>query len=91
MERSTLRIEISGSQSNFDVCGNVKCSAGLSQVAYSAYHAGKLGWRNKVLPKDEAKAYGKQYLLLCPECAKNTEQQLQPDNGWRDNTPGQPF
>jgi len=68
MFQSTLLINIADDKHEFSICGNRRCDAGISSVAYSAYHAGILGWRNVELPKDEAKAYGKKFLLLCPEC-----------------------
>lgn len=71
MDRSILTIHYDEKSDSFYICDNKKCSAGLSSVAYSDFHASEIGWTRMNLSAQESEAYGKNYLLLCPECAKN--------------------
>jgi len=55
-------------------CDCTECSSGRFDIIYNIYQASIIGWVRKILPKKEAKAFGKDEIILCPECAKNIEQ-----------------
>lgn len=67
--RSRLTIHHNSKSADHSLCDNPRCTASLSDEAYSGYHASVLGWRRVVLPAAEAAAFGKKNMLLCPQCA----------------------
>ena len=70
-ERSMLcSMSVNGDAATFTICDNRQCNAGLQHLAYSRYHIQKLGWVRRELPPAEAEAFGRDYIILCPECAK---------------------
>jgi hypothetical protein len=63
LNRSILTLRISDEKQEFYVCGCYNCIGGLSDIAYSHYHAGELGWRTMQFTEEEC-------FVTCPACVK---------------------
>ena len=71
MKRATLTLHINQNKHVFFFCDNYKCKSGISDVAYSGYHAGVLGWIRMDVSEEESNAIRRGELIFCPECAKH--------------------
>ena len=57
--RSILTIILGENKREFFYCDNRGCHAGRSDIAYSGYHAGVLGWRRS-----------QNDYIYCPDCVE---------------------
>lgn len=58
--RSILTIILAEDRWQFFYCDNRECIAGRSDIAYSGYHAGVLGWRRS-----------QHDCIYCPDCVNS--------------------
>jgi hypothetical protein len=87
MTGSFLRIDYSSENVEAFTCDCGKCEMDRFDIVYSWHHANLIGWKIEEVPKDEWKelkwkghTFPHGCILLCPDCAKNTEQQVQVDS-----------
>jgi hypothetical protein len=77
--QSVMRLDEHNKSTQY-ICDCGKCDSGRFDIVYSMLHASVIGWRSQELPKKESRVFGRNTIILCPECAKNTEQANQPDS-----------